>query len=52
MVKHSLQNKEFHLTNALFNVLRRLAIDTINIINVVPMSLILILNSYQHLLYC
>ena len=34
----------------LFKVLRRQTTDIINIINVVPVSLFLTLNSYQHLL--
>ena len=34
----------------LFQVLRRQIEDIINIINVVPVSLFLVSNSYQHLL--
>ena len=34
----------------LFKALRRQTIDIIKIINVVPVSLFLTLNSYQHLL--
>ena len=47
MVEHSLQNKEIQLTEW---VLRRQTTGNINIINVVPVSLFLTLNSYQHLL--
>ena len=47
MVEHSLQNKEIQLTEW---VLRRQTAGNINIINVVPVSLFLTLDSYQHLL--